>query len=238
MRTRSILSVPVLAGLFTIGCIIEVANRAEYDGCVAGDTCGGLSSCLAVGIRGATGNVCSYYCNPNAPSSCGGNAVCIGTGGTGTTSGQCFRLCTTSGTCPGLSGTVCAQIDLGFGNGLTTAACIPGTTFGGTSTPITTLPSYAKCDPTNTTMACSAGYTCSLSAVASQPGRAVGSTCTRSCAQASDCPGGVGFAACVNGFCAPSCSNPGNFDQRCAMFGTACTAATSTTGGMVSFCVP
>jgi hypothetical protein len=237
MRSRSVLSVPVLAGILTVGCIIDVAIRAEYDSCFVGDTCSGLSSCQPVGVAGGTGNICTYSCNPTQPRSCGGDAVCIGTGATLTTAGQCYRLCTTSGTCPGLSGTVCARIDLGLG-GLQTLACIPGVAGGGTAQPITRLPTYAKCDPGNTTMACEVGFTCAPSAVSSQLGRAIGNTCTRSCAQASDCPGGVGFAACVNGFCAPSCSNPGSFDQRCAMFGTACTAANSTTGGMVSFCVP
>lgn len=240
MRTRFALSVPVLVGFFTIGCIIEVANRSEFDGCKAGDTCGGLSTCMTVAIRGATGNVCSYFCDPTRPSSCGTDAVCIGTGsGSGSTSGQCYRLCTGTGVCPGLSGTICAQIDLGFGNGLTTAACIPGTTYGGTSTPITTLPVYSKCDRGNATMACAAGYTCQQAVVSSVAGRAPGSTCTRACTTATDCPGGSGFANCVNGYCAAVCSNPNAFDQRCAMFGTACVATTNALNGqMVSFCAP
>lgn len=236
MRTRFLHSIPVLFGLFTVGCIIEVANRAEYDGCIAGDTCGGLSTCMSVRIAGATGNVCTYLCDPNVPTSCGNNAVCIGTG---SGSGQCYRLCTGTGTCPGLSGTVCAQINLGFGNGLTTAACIPGAAFGGTSTPITALPVYAKCDPGNPTMACQTGYTCQMSAVSSVSGRPNGYTCTRACATANDCPGGAGFANCVNGACAAVCSNPNAFDQRCAMFGTACVQTTNAlTGQMVSFCAP
>lgn len=237
MRFRSIASVPLLAGLFTIGCIIDVAARAEYDSCTLGDTCAGLSTCQPVGIAGATGRVCTYSCNPTQPNSCGGGAVCIGTSATLTTAGQCYQLCTGTGTCPGFSGNVCARIDLGIG-GLQTAACIPGVSGGGNAQPVTTLPTYAKCDGSNPTMRCSTGDACLPSAVASQPGRAIGNTCTRACTQASDCPGGAGFAACVNGRCAPSCSNPGAFDQRCGMFGTACTAATSSTGGMVSFCVP
>lgn len=240
MKTRFLHSIPVLFGLFTVGCIIEVANRAEYDGCLAGDTCGGLSTCQQVLVSGATGNICTYLCNPNVPTSCGNGAVCIGTSAaTGGTSGQCYRLCTGTGVCPGLSGTVCAQINLGFGNGLTTAACIPGTSFGGTTTPITALPVYSKCDPGNPTMACQSGLACQQSAIASQPGRAVGFTCTRACTAADQCPGGAGFANCVNGYCAAVCSNPNAFDQRCAMFGTACVQATNAmTGQAVSFCAP
>lgn len=241
MRTRFLHSIPVLLGLFTVGCIIEVANRSEYDGCNAGDTCAG-GFCQAVLITGATGNVCSYSCNPTIPRSCPNDGVCIGTGGvTGGTTGQCYRLCTGTGTCPGLSGTVCAQIDLGFGTGLTTAACIPGVSFGGRPnvTPITSLPVYAKCDPGNPTMACQSGLTCQQSAVSSVAGRPNGFTCTRACTTANECPGGTGFANCVNGYCAAVCSNPNAFDQRCAMFGTACVQTTNAlTGQAVSFCAP
>lgn len=225
------------AGVFALGgCVVDVATRAEFDGCGPADTCAGASTCVPVRLNNATGHLCSYACNPEVPKSCGGDAVCIGAGGP---TGQCYRLCTGTGTCPGLSGTICAQIDLGFGNGLTTAACIPGAGFGGTATPTQTLPVYAACTPGSGFMTCQAGTACEPSAVSPVPGRAPGFTCTSACDVAEQCPGGPGFANCVNGRCAPVCSNPGAFDARCAMFGTECAQTTNALNGqLVAFCAP
>lgn len=235
MRMRQLLSVPVLFGLFTVGCIIEVANRGAYDGCTFGDTCGlneaGLSTfCQSVSSTVGSGALCTRSCSAGS-NDCGPNSVCVVSGGFG----QCYRLCTTLA-CPAGGGTICKALPLNDGSGFQTQICVPGSSFGGTPiTPVTTVAVYNKCDPGNATLRCASPYICQRSAVAS---RGVGYTCTQACTDASQCPGGTGFAACVNGFCSPICSNPNAFDARCAMFATSCVSATNQAGQPVSFCAP
>jgi hypothetical protein len=236
MRNRTVLSFPLLAGLFTIGCILEVANRSALDACNLGDTCASdetarFTSCQSVSSSISTGAICTRSCSV-LNSDCGPNGVCVVSGGLG----QCFRLCTAV-SCPLGGGTVCTALPLTDGSGFQTQICAPGSSFGGspTTTPITTVSVYNKCDPGNPSLRCGAGLTCQRSAVGT---RAPGFTCTQACTSTDQCPGGAGFAACVNGFCAAVCSNPGAIDARCSMFGTSCVSANNMLGQPVSFCAP
>lgn len=235
MRNRTILSFPLLAGLFTIGCILEVANRSAYDGCFAGDVCGGLTTCSAVRIPGVPGNLCTNDCDPSNINNCGLDAVCLGTG-SGIFGGQCFRLCTAL-SCGTLSGTTCKSVPLA--GGLETRACMPSSTFGGgTTTPVTTLAAYNKCDASNATMRCAAGLTCQQAST-TDPGRQLGFTCTRSCTTNADCPSSA-MAICVNGLCALGCTTP-TTDARCIQVGTTCRVVPTMVGGAaatVNFCAP
>jgi hypothetical protein len=242
MKIRElVLSMSVMMSIGA-GCIVEVASRSAYEGCTAGQTCGGGTLCSTAGFTtGGAGSFCTTTCSVSTVCpDFGTNSVylptCVVNGSTGL--GQCYDTCASNLDCG--VGTQCAVIP-----GTANQICVPIGT--GTVTPPPPPAAYTSCTPAGG--ACGSGTTCAP-AMFARSGAAQGNLCTISCTSgnAAMCPGYVPGAArqsveCVAPAGNPNLAqcmrlcNPANGNRDCAPYFTTC-AAVAMAAGTINICVP
>ncbi|MDB4932702.1 MAG: hypothetical protein JWM10_5186 [Myxococcaceae bacterium] len=234
-----VLSMGVMAA-FGGGCVIETSSRNAYEGCTAGETCGGGTVCASASYtsNGLQGNVCTASCGSGSdcPAYGSGSAylpTCVYNASTGV--GQCYDTCASNLDCG--TNTQCAVIP-----GTANRICVPV----GTGVTITQPPpaAYSSCTPVGGV--CQSGTTCSTS-MFTRLGATTGNLCTLACTSgnAAMCPGYVPGAARQSVECAAPMGNPGQAqcvrlctsDAECAPYFTRC-AAVQMAAGTLSICLP
>ena len=243
MKIRNLVLSMSMMAAFGGGCVIDVSTRSAYEGCTAGDSCGGGTLCTGASYtsNGLAGNLCTTTCSigavcPDFGTNSAYLPTCVVNGATGL--GQCYDTCASDLDCG--TGTQCAAIP-----GTANRICVPVGT-GATTTP--PLPvAYTNCSPAGG--ACGNATVCSPSMFA-RVGAPQGNLCTVACTSgnAAMCTGYVPGAAiqaveCVapagnpaNAQCMRLC-NPANQNRDCAPYFTTCSSV-QMAAGMLSVCVP
>lgn len=242
MKIRDLVLSMGLMAAFGGGCVVEVASRSAYEGCSAGQSCGGGTLCSSASFTtGGVGYLCTTTCSigtvcPDFGTNSAYLPTCVVNGATGL--GQCYDTCATNFDCG--VGTQCAVIP-----GTANQICVPIGTGGTVNPPLPAA--YTACS--NVSGACGSSTTC-VPSMFTRAGAPQGNLCTIACTSgnAAMCPGYVPGAAiqsveCVAPMGNPNAAqcmrlcNPANANRDCAPYFSTC-ATVQMAAGPISVCVP
>ena len=104
MKIRNLVLSMSMMAAFGGGCVIDVSTRSAYEGCTAGDSCGGGTLCTGASYtsNGLAGNLCTTTCSigavcPDFGTNSAYLPTCVVNGATGL--GQCYDTCASNFDC-------------------------------------------------------------------------------------------------------------------------------------------